>query len=140
NDNLTNERIVGLEVGYGFGSNEFTADVNLDRSSCKDRFLSESVTVNGDVDGSANFEGIEQVHSCIELVANYQPSHTYFDVYGMLSVGNWEYKGNVNADVFASGQNLIGTYTLYLDDVKVGDAAQVTSRVGVGIIPVQGFR
>lgn len=140
NDNLTNEKIVGLEVGYGFRSTEFTADVNLYRTSWKDRFLSEGVTVNGDVDGSANFEGIEQVHSGIELVANYQPMHQYFDIYGMLSVGNWEYKGNVNADVYDSGQNLVGTYTLYLDDVKVGDAAQVTSRLGVGIQPVEGLR
>lgn len=140
NDNLTNEKIVGLEVGYGFRSSEFTADVNLYRTSWKDRFLSQSVTVDGDVNGSANFEGIEQVHMGVELVANYQPTHQYFDVYGMLSVGNWEYKGNVNANVFDSGQNLVGSYSLYLDGVKVGDAAQVTSRLGLGIKPVEGLR
>src|SRR5690606_547845 len=140
NDNLTNEKILGLELGYGFRSTEFTADVNLYRTSWKDRFLCESVRIAGDVEGTANFEGLEQVHTGLEIVANYRPMHQYFDVYGMLSVGNWEYNGDVNASVFDSGQNLIGNYTLYLDGVKVGDAAQVTSRLGVGIKPVEGLR
>lgn len=140
NDNLTNEKILGLEVGYGFRTSEFTADVNLYRTSWKDRFLSESVTVDGDIGGSANFEGIEQVHTGVEVVANYRPMHQFFDVYGMLSVGNWEYKGDVDANVFDSGQNLVGTYTLFLDGAKVGDAAQVTSRLGVGINPLEGLR
>ncbi|EIJ38018.1 outer membrane receptor for ferrienterochelin and colicins [Galbibacter orientalis DSM 19592] len=140
NEDLTNEKIIGLELGYGFRSSEFTADVNVYRTSWKDRFLSESVTVEGDINGSANFKGLEQVHSGVEFVANYRPFHRYFDVYGMLSIGNWEYNGNVDASVFDSGQNLIGNYTLYLDGVKVGDAAQFTSRLGIGIMPIEGLR
>ncbi|MCF8713858.1 TonB-dependent receptor [Joostella atrarenae] len=140
NEDLTNEKILGLELGYGFRSSEFTADVNVYRTSWKDRFLSESVIVDGDNNGSANFKGIEQVHSGVELVANYRPLHQFFDVYGMLSIGNWEYEGDVNAAVYDSGQNLVGNYTLYLDGVKVGDAAQVTSRLGIGVMPVEGLR
>ena len=38
---------------------------------------------------------------------------------------------DVTADVFDSSRNLIGSGTIYLDGVKVGDAAQTTSRVNL---------
>lgn len=44
NPNLVNEKILGLEAGYGFRSNYFNANVNLYRTSWKDRFESRSVT------------------------------------------------------------------------------------------------
>jgi hypothetical protein len=49
----------------------------------------------------------------------------------MVSYGDWIYEGNVQADVFDNDQNFIGSSTLYLDDVKVGDAAQFTANAGL---------
>ncbi|SFT12397.1 TonB-dependent Receptor Plug Domain [Zhouia amylolytica] len=139
NEDAVNEKVFGLELGYGFRSSRFRANVNLYRTSWKDRFLSEGVTVSGDQDGSANFQGLEQIHSGVEVDFTYIP-HSIFNVYGMVSVGNWEYGGDVEANVFDSGQNLVGTYTLYLDGVKVGDAAQFTTRLGVDVEPLEGLK
>ncbi|ETN94462.1 TonB-dependent receptor [Zhouia amylolytica] len=139
NEDAVNEKVFGLELGYGFRSSRFRANVNLYRTSWKDRFLSEGVTVSGDQDGSANFQGLEQIHSGVEVDFTYMP-HSIFNVYGMVSVGNWEYGGDVEANVFDSGQNLVGTYTLYLDGVKVGDAAQFTTRLGVDVEPLEGLK
>ena len=50
----------------------------------------------------------------------------FVKVEGMLSLGNYEYGGDVTADVFDSSRNLIGSGTIYLDGVNVGDAAQKT--------------
>ena len=48
----------------------------------------------------------------------------------MVSFGNWEYEGDADADIFDESQNYVGSSTLYLDGVKVGDAAQTTAALG----------
>jgi len=145
NPDLTNEKILGTELGYGFRSQGFSANVNLYRTSWKDRYLS----VNTDLDvnntpdneddderGTANLVGIEQVHTGLEVDFTIRPADK-LSLNGMLSVGNWQYKGNVSASYVDQEQVVInGTdgqpfvETLYLDNVKVGDAAQFTARLG----------
>jgi outer membrane receptor for monomeric catechols len=58
---------------------------------------------------------------------------------GMASFGNWEYDGNSTADLFDESQNFQGTSTLYLDGVKVGDAAQTTAALGADYNFYKGF-
>ena len=45
----------------------------------------------------------------------------------MLSIGDWEYTKDFEAELFDENQNSIGTGTLYTKGAKVGDAAQFTS-------------
>ena len=151
NPNLNNEKILGLEFGYGLRLEKFTANLNLYRTSWKDRFLniSASFDVNGtptnfndDTQGNANLLGIEQVHTGIELEADYKISD-FVGLRAMVSVGNWEYKGNVNAAFYDDSNTpiVVGgeeqSATLYLDGVKVGDAAQFTSLLGIVIKPIE---
>ena len=49
----------------------------------------------------------------------------------MFSIGDWRYTKNFESSLFDDNQNLVGTGTLYLEDVKVGDAAQTTASLGV---------
>ena len=49
----------------------------------------------------------------------------------MASLGDWEYAGDVSGTAFDNNATPIGTATLYLDGIKVGDAAQTTARLGV---------
>jgi len=136
NEDLKNEEVFGVELGYGFRSQYFNANVNLYRTSWADRFETTSATFFEDtpeeIRGTANLQGITQVHQGIE-----------FDFYGrvgnkfswnaMLSVGDWEYKGNVDANFFDDSQNPIQGAeqgTLNLDGVKVGNAAQFTASLG----------
>ncbi|MGB0633839.1 MAG: TonB-dependent receptor domain-containing protein, partial [Flavobacteriaceae bacterium] len=138
NPDLRNEKVVGLEAGYGYRSNNFNFNVNLYRTSWKDRFLSDGVRVDG-VNGSANYYGIEQIHTGIEFDGVLEIS-PFVKVEGMLSLGNYEYGSDVTADVFNSSQQLLGSATLYLDGVKVGDAAQTTSRVNLVVTPSDLFK
>ncbi len=134
NEDIVNEKVLGFELGYGFRSQAFNANVNLYRTSWKDRFISQSVTFNEDtpeeVRGSANYQGVTEIHSGIELDFVYRPS-SRLTFNGMVSYGDWYYEGDVQADVFDNDQNFIGSSTLYLDDVKVGDAAQFTANAGL---------
>ncbi len=140
NPDLTNEIIVGFELGYGYRSSKFRANVNLYRTSWKDRFDNVTATFNrgepDEVRGTGNILGITQVHSGLEFDARLQASDK-LSFTGMVSIGNWEYKDNITATFFDNDQSPIvidgveQTQVLNLDGVKVGDAAQFTAAMGV---------
>jgi len=146
NEDLKNEQVFGVELGYGFRSQFFNANVNLYRTSWADRFESTSATffrgTDDEIRGSANLQGITQVHQGIE-----------FDFYGrvgnkfkwnaMLSVGDWEYKDDVAANFFDDAQNPIqgvDAGVLNLDGIKVGNAAQLTASAGVDYTIVDNLK
>lgn len=154
NPNLANEKILGTEVGYGYRSAPINANLNLYRTSWKDRYISVSsfLDVNNtpgvpgdDVQGIANLYGVEQVHTGIELDFRYKPLEQ-LSVNGMLSYGSWQYGGDVTANYLDQDQQPIldgngdpFRETLYLDGVKVGDAAQFTFNLGADYELIKGF-
>ncbi|MFY7670485.1 TonB-dependent receptor [Tenacibaculum sp. MEBiC06402] len=148
NPNPRNEKVIGVELGYGFKSERFSLNANLYRTQWKDRFISISsdFDVNNtpndtsdDEQGSTDLQGVEQIHMGVELDATYKITEDV-TLFGMVSVGDWEYGGTVSGTAFDQNQVAIGTNTLYLDGVKVGDAAQTTGRLGVEIRPWKGFK
>ena len=138
NPDLRNEKIFGLEAGYGLNLGDFRTKVNIYRTSWTDRFISVSAEFNGD-EGNANLPGVEQIHTGLEIEANYRAS-SVLDFRGMLSMGNWEYGGDVTGPAFDDSRNFVDDVTLYLDDVKVGDAAQFTSYLEMNIRPVEDLK
>jgi len=138
NPDLKNETVVGLEAGYGYRSNKFNFNVNVYKTTWEDRFLSDGVTVDG-VRGTANYYGIKQIHSGFEFDGEYEIG-SFVSVQGMLSLGNYEYGSDVTADVFDNQRVKVGTTTLFLDGVKVGDAAQTTSRLNLKVSPSDLFK
>lgn len=130
NENLTNEKIFGLEAGYGFKSSVFNAIVNVYHTTWKDRYQRSSDPASTNVGGYFDFAGIQEIHNGVELELTVKPTDR-LDINGMFSYGNWFYKNNITANRFDVSNNQIGTgSTLYLDGVKVGDAAQTTAALG----------
>jgi len=130
--NLVNEKVLGLEAGYGYRSRFFTANLNVYYTSWKDRYQRSSDRDIANVGGYYDFNGITEIHSGVELELNAKPLPR-LSVNAMLSIGNWVYEGNVNSNRFdANNQPIDGgtSTTLYLDKVKVGDAAQNTASIG----------
>lgn len=127
NEDAGNEKIVSFELGYGLTSEIFSANLNVYTTTWSDRFISRSIRgVDGVDDGTATFDGLKQVHSGVELDFRFKPtSNLRFN--GMLTIGDWIYKDNVTASVFDSNNNLVDSATLYIDNTKVGDAAQFTA-------------
>ena len=133
NPNLTNETVVGTELGYGYRSSNIRANVNLYRTSWSDRYIS---VFDYDTNGTANLTGVEQVHMGVEVDANWKLNDV-LSLQGMVSYGDYEYNGDVtanyvdeNQDVILNEDGSVFQETLYLDGVKVGDAAQFTARLG----------
>ncbi len=140
NPELTNEKILGLELGYGLNLGDFRTKINLYRTSWKDRFVSLGIeTPNGD-EGTANINGVEQVHLGVEIEANYIASKVV-QFNGMISLGDWEYAGNPTGAALDDDRNVIDPdVTLYLDGIKVGDAAQFTSNIEMVVRPVENLK
>lgn len=134
----SNEKIFGLEAGYSFKSQYFSANVNAYRTSWKDRVNTTSVTA---VEGNqwdlpvgsliyTTNEGVEQLHTGVEVDIVAKP-FTTLDVRGFLSAGNWEYQDEAVATRRDEDRNVLDVRRDDVDGGKVGDAAQFT--VGGGL-------
>jgi hypothetical protein len=139
NDNLTNEKIFGVELGYGFRSPRFNANLNVYRTTWKDRFqtITDNTILTGTTlenpNGYFSFAGVNETHQGVELDANYKP----FDklvINGMVSVGDYHYDGNASSTRYTVTNDAFGNDAvakpLYLDKVKVGNAPQTTASIG----------
>ena len=132
NGNLVNETIIGYEAGYGFRSSIFTVNVNLYSTQWKDRYQRSSDNVADNVGGYYDFSGITEVHTGVEVEGRARVTDK-FRVNAMFSYGDWRYKGNSISNRYDVNNNPIAggtSTTLYLDKVKVGDAAQMTASLG----------
>jgi hypothetical protein len=132
NGNLTNEKIFGLEAGYGFRSRIFTANVNVYRTSWKDRYQRSNDNDTTNPGGYYDFSGITEIHSGLEFDGRARVTDK-LNITGMFSIGDWKYEGTSTSNRYDSANNPIGggtTTILYLDGVKVGDAAQLTAALG----------
>ena len=130
---------MGIEAGYGYRSSDLTMNLNIYRTSWKDRFLSDYVRING-VGGIANYTGVEQVHQGIEFDAFWKMS-PLVNLEGMLTLGNYEYWSDVTDSngTNNSGQP-IGSATLFLDGEKVGTTAHTTARLNLTVNPSDNFK
>jgi outer membrane cobalamin receptor len=129
NPNLTNEKILSTELGYGLRLKNLKVNINLYRTEWKDRWQRRT-TVNPNF---AEFSGIAQEHLGAEFDANFKLNETFsFDA--MFSYGDWKYKGQATGQEFDDNYNPTGgVETLNLDGVKVGDAAQTTASLGLNV-------
>ncbi|HFK5583325.1 TonB-dependent receptor [Elizabethkingia anophelis] len=145
---LTNEKIASAELGYGFRSSIFNANVNLYYTSWKDRYqrFSNLPNIPNPSGGLynrpyANVTGIHEIHMGVEFEGSLKVTD-YLMVNGMLSVGNWFYKGNPTGNLYDENGTPISfngknDVVLAFDKVKVSDAAQTTASLGLTIKPVK---
>ncbi|MCT2563196.1 TonB-dependent receptor [Chryseobacterium herbae] len=151
NPTLTNEKISSAEVGYGFRSAKFNANVNVYRTQWKDRWLrktSQTFTLpdNTTTTGYAEINGITEVHQGVEFDGVYKPFN-FLEIQGMFSWGDYYYKGNASVAAFDDNNNPLtlagsGGSELYLDKVKVGGSSnnsipQMTASLGLTVKPVK---
>ncbi len=132
NGNLTNEKIFAIEAGYGLRTGIFAANLNLYRISWKDRYQRSNDGATDNPGGYYDFSGITEIHSGIEFDATAKVLSN-LTLTGMVSIGDWQYEGTSTSNRYDSGNNPIGggtATTLYLDGVRVGDAAQTTAALG----------
>ncbi len=125
NAEAKNEKIFTTEIGYGFRTREINIKSNVYYTQWKDRGLVKTFG-----DAVANIPGINEIHYGFELEGEYHPIQS-LKIKAMFSAGNWYYADNVMFELYDDNQNKLGDYSAYLEDVHVGDAAQMTAAIGV---------
>ena len=133
NPNTSNETIIGLELGYVYEVENFSARVDVYRTSWADRITASSY-VSDDALFYEISEGVSQLHQGVELefFAKPQPEMPY-TIKGFLSVGDWIYEGDAITRVQDEDQNVLSTELEDVDGGKVGDAAQFSAGLGLDV-------
>ncbi len=131
NEDAENQKIFSAEIGYGYRSEKFTANVNLYYTQWNDRTNTDNFTEDG-VDYFVNLLGVNALHQGVELDFVYRPL-TNLAFTGMLSVGDWQWTNNVlDVQVYDESNNPVGDpIDIYIKGLKVSDAAQTTAAVGM---------
>ncbi|WKN32170.1 TonB-dependent receptor [Porifericola rhodea] len=137
-EDVENQDVYAIEVGYGFRSAYLSANLNAYSTQWSNRQISRGVSVDG-ADGTANFSNISQLHQGIELDLTASPVER-LNITAMASLGNWRYTDNFNAEIFDNDRQPLGTETLFMEDVKIPDAAQTTLNLGANYEAFEGFR
>ena len=128
NEDLQNEEIRSVELGYGFIGKKLSFNVNAYSTSWGNRFITTSLFGAQGDQGTAQFRNIDVQHNGVEFEGTYRPTSN-LKFKGMLSVGDWRYTKDFTSELFDANQQSVGTGTLYLKDAKVGDAAQLTANL-----------
>jgi outer membrane receptor protein involved in Fe transport len=118
-----------FEIGYGYIGNKLRLNINAYNTNWGNRFVSRSLSNQQGVDGFAQFRNIDVTHKGIEAEATYRVGGT--KLRGMLSIGDWTYTKDFEAELFDENQVSIGTGKLYTKGAKVGDAAQFVALIGL---------
>ncbi|WP_342777765.1 TonB-dependent receptor [Flavobacterium daemonense] len=142
NDNLVNEKVKAVEVGYGFTSGIFNAKFNGYYTQWNDRFtIANDSDAAGNPGGYYTFSGVNETHTGVELEMTARVL-SKLRLNGMISLGDWKYDGNATSNRFDASNNPVagGTaQTLFLDGVKVGNNAQTTIAVGAAYEILDGL-
>ena len=129
NPDIQNEEITSFEVGYGYIGESLKVNINAYSTNWGNRFISRGFSNAQGQDGTAQFKDIDVSHKGVEVEADWRPNNIS-RVRGMLSIGDWRYTKDFDAQLFNDQQQSIGTATLYTKDAKVGDAAQFVAYLG----------
>lgn len=154
NKNAVNEKVFSAEVGYGFRSQMFSANLNLYRTAWMDKTMTKSFTDDRSGDrGSINMSGVDALHMGIEVDFAFRPFEK-LDITGMVSIGDWKWNSNATGYAYNSlGQAINSKWEqvpinspeharmkINLKDVRVGNSAQTTFAIGGRYEFMKGLR
>ncbi len=133
------EKIFGLEAGYKYSTRDFALNLNVYRTSWKNR-ASTNVLREGDALPNGIIVGAEdvfqnaiqdQLHSGIELDFSYD-FQSNLRLKGFASIGDWKYDGDIRSQYFDDERQLILENSgEAIDGNKVGGSAQTTYGLGL---------
>ncbi|HKI90601.1 MAG TPA: TonB-dependent receptor [Draconibacterium sp.] len=126
NKKVKYETVITTEVGYGFKTKNMSFKIDAYRTNWLDKALVRSLGQGG----FANISGINALHKGIEAELTYKPAPK-LTLYGMLSLGDWIWQNNVEADQYDQNNNYRGTFYAYVKNVHVGNAAQTTAALTI---------
>ena len=147
NKNAINEKLFSAELGYGYRSRFFTANLNVYYTKWMDRTTVR--TFGNDQNAFVNLSGLDARHQGIELDFVLKPTHN-LEITGMVSLGDWIWDSRTQGFVYDSygqpsdGNNPVAPedqkpITIDMKGVKVGNSAQTTFATGASYRLLDGL-
>jgi len=126
-ENPVNEKISSAEVGYNYRKSLTYINLNAYYTSWKDKSLlsNENIQLENNTRTRALIKGLDALHKGIELEINTQLTSN-LNIGAATSLGDWRWKNDVNALLYDDNQVLIDSTSVYVKNIKVGDAPQFT--------------
>lgn len=153
NKDVKNEKSFSSEIGYGFHSKYFSADVDGYITRWCDKTMTKKGKMKNKEQYYMNMTGVDALHMGVEMEVKAKPFE-WLDANAMLSIGNWEWDSdNVKGYAYSvEGQALTpeGTTTesqsqehawavIKMKGTKVGGAAQTTAAFELMFKPFDDF-
>lgn len=122
---ISNEKIKAAEAGYGYSAKGTRARINFYYTMWEDKnFLSnEYIQLENNTQTRALVTGLDALHTGLEVEIEHQLTH-YFNLGGMLSTGDWQWKNDVSAVLFDDNNTAVDTVQVYAGGLYVGGAPQ----------------
>lgn len=129
NEDVENEKIFSVDLGYGYRSKTFALNFNGYYTSWKDRFYSTSQEVNSIDYNFDAYSGVEQTHFGAELDFRYKPTN-YLDIEGSVSHQYNVYADDFDITGYADDQpDIVGT--LSAKDTFIPNQPQTTASLAL---------
>ncbi|MFT4980182.1 MAG: iron complex outermembrane receptor protein [Bacteroidia bacterium] len=136
-DGVKTELAWGVELGYSVKYPRWAANLNLYRTTWETRPVRTSVAIGG-TPTTINIPNIGSVHQGVEVDAVYK-TPWFFDIEGLVSFGDWRWKGSALAYYYQDGVDTpVDSVDVDANGVHVGDAAQFQLAGSIKIKPVKG--
>jgi len=136
-DNIVKERIVAGELGYGFKSRIFSANLNAYYTLWLNRPLIANFRNEDDEVIQLNVEGIKAHHRGLELDFALIAIPNLLKFEGLASVGDWIWKNDSDATLKSEDATIEAPFSA--NGVHVGDAAQMQFGLSARVEPVKNL-
>ena len=127
--NYEDQKVLGIEAGYGLKFNRFTAIVNIYRTQWQNKPGETIIPIALPSDETVNYRinKIDALHKGIELETNFKIIPQKLDWENAFSLGDWRYKTNDSAKIYddVTGAQIGKTIFYSANNVHVGNAAQL---------------
>lgn len=140
NTEAKNEEIFSTEIGYGMRRGGLSLNLNIYRTQWNNRAYTISRTDSNGNTIFGNITGIDALHQGVEIDGKYTVDSRLSFTY-MASIGDWRWVNNINNVIIEDeNNNQIGDpIDVYIEDLRVGDAAQTTAALGVRYNLLEGL-
>jgi hypothetical protein len=140
NEGAVNEKVLSLELGYGFRTHNFNANVNGYYTEWNDKFFRQRIFLPDGEVFQANIEGVNARHMGLEADFKWKPTKN-LTLNGAVTLSDNIWTNDLdNVPIYDDDQNLIGHVDLFIKDLKVGDAAQTILHLDANYELFKGFK
>jgi len=138
-NDILNEKIFGVEVGYGLRVEWMALNFNLYYTDWADKSYTDNFTDGDDNDFTAPVMGLKATHMGAELDAKFRATR-WLDFYAVVGYGNWKWKNDVEAVIYDDNGAIVDTVNVYASDVVIGDQPQTQVVLGTKVRPMKGLQ